>query len=177
MGVKGRRWIKTRVKEAAEIKKAEIKAEATALRQVKKKQTGLEIIREYIDKALAKVDPMEAIAVVGGTLIIKNGIDWSEEILVKAEQSKIPEILGLIVSFPTGFVYPYIIKEALDNMTAEEKAKKLKEAASSTQAEITEWLISFTLSYILIHNAGAILEATGNFVGAAKSLIGVAAAA
>jgi hypothetical protein len=54
-----------------------------------------------------------------------------------------------------------------------DKEAAVKDTMNSIPVELMEWLISFTLAYLIVENFGAIVGAVGNILGVAKGLLGI----
>lgn len=122
-------------------------------------------VREHIGKGIDRIDPLELAAVIGTTFLIKGGIDWAQ---VQAENYNPALSVALINPFAAAALWVALKESGLDK-------NKIP------QNEIMEWLVSFVAAYIIVHNFGKIVEATGKLasdvLGLAKSLLGIGSAA
>lgn len=57
--------------------------------------------------------------------------------------------------------------------TSQTVAEAIKKMLNSPQAELIEWLISFSLAYVIVENFGELVTAGSNVLGIAKSLLAV----
>jgi len=93
------------------------------------------------------------IAILGTTLIVKGGIEWSESVLTTF----------------TGFL-SWLGFHGLD-------PDELAEALDMPQVEMVQWLLSFTAAYLIVENFGELVEAGTNIITAAQGMVGSAALA
>jgi len=93
------------------------------------------------------------ISILGVTVIIKSGIEWSESILATF----------------TGFIY-WILGQPADMST-------LEEALDKPEAEIIQWVLSFAVAYLIVENFGELVTAGTNILSLANTMIGAAAMA
>lgn len=112
-------------------------------------------LKNHLGKMLDRTDPLEMIAVIGATYIIKNGIDWTQGFVEGTGEF----ILGAVAQIGTW----------LGGTPEEELVKKITE---TPEGEVIEWVVSFIVAFIIIRHAGALITAGGNILGVAKGLIG-----
>jgi len=144
---------------------ARIKAEKIGLHQFYNTKTGRKVwfrekLTQLLDEGIKKIDPMELVAVLGVTVIIKHGVDFTQ-FMVKVGADLIPSILA----FTRGITFPLAIQ--LFAGTAD--VKELPEG------ELLEWLLSFTFAYLVVHNFGFIMATGSNLssvVGLAQGFLG-----
>jgi len=118
-----------------------------------------------------KIDPLETVAVIGGTVIIKYGINWAEEALIQEAKDGNPfnnTVLNILV--PASNLWKLLFPEKTTE-EQEKMEKDMRELLNSPQAEVLEWLVSFTLSFLIVRNLGNL--DTTSILTAAKGLIGV----
>lgn len=137
-------------------------AQEKALQKIHKTKPFMESVREHIGKAIDRIDPLELAAVLGTTYLIKTGIDWSEAALANVD------LVGILRFFQ--FPVPA-------EGTPETRKDEILKILSNPQAEVIEWLVSFTAAYLIVHHFGELVAAGSNILGLAKGLIGVAAVA
>jgi hypothetical protein len=147
-------------------KKGELQAVAENKSKIwsnKKQRTAWMLTQ--LEKVIDKIDPMKALAILGTTLIIKQGINWAQYLGQKfAEQGGSP--VGMVAAILGDLMPGNPVLEALAGITGEKKVNL------GGRAEIMEWVISFTVAYILVEHAGELITAGGNILFAAKGLIG-----
>jgi len=149
-------------------------AEADALGKAKGELRGKRLekpedkIKDWLKKMADKIDPLEIVAVTGMTYLIKNGIEWTEEII------KNPAPFFRMIAPLTGFAFLLVPD------VPEPQQDAISKMMDTPQAEMVQWLLSFVLAYLLVHNFGMIMQAvgsaTGNIIGMAKGLLGIGVA-
>jgi len=122
-----------------------------AMEAEKRKPMGL-VAREYFGKVLDKIDPLEATSIIGTTIIIKQGIDWT--------QYALPKLAQLAPYLPHGLGFP--IKQF-------EKLEGSKLVGANVALE---WLLSFSIAYIVVRYFDKVVEAGKNIIGIARGLLG-----
>ena len=162
--------LKTKIKEAvmqaALVSEAIEISKAKALQKIADKKPLGQSVKEHLGKILDKIDPLEMAAVIGATMLIKSGIDWSQETIDKNPH------LGIFLVNP----FSGLIVQTLDQFsTTKMQFDKMP------QNEIFEWIISFVCAYLIVHNFGKIVEVAGKLVGdvvgMSKGLLGIMAVA
>jgi hypothetical protein len=132
----------------------------------KKKETLQDKILGYLREMAEKIDPFETIAIIGATIVIKTGIDWTENVIANFKPYQViyflNPVLGAILQG---------IEVASD--PGNQKTATLQKLFDSEPVQVMEWLISFTLAYLIVHNFGAIIQSGGNILSMAKGLIGM----
>lgn len=118
--------------------KATRKGQLQAEREMEKNISVEVEAKRFFKDALKKIEPLEAIAIAGMTIIIKGTIDSSEELL---EKIKTPL---LAVSLISPILVPFL-PLALYAQVPE----KIRETP-----EWAEWLLSFAMAYILVRHGG-----------------------
>lgn len=151
---------------AAEIGKLKAKKHIENLKKIPEK------FKETFLEMLEKVDMLEATAVLGATYLIKTGIDWAEQFAQAAAQ-------------PTGNILDFWLRtfdplnvfglQGVGSAAGEATQIGLNALKNAPLTEVIEWVVSFTLAYLIVHNFGAIMEgvgsAAGSVVGLAKGLL------
>ncbi len=166
-------------------KKTEVLSEAQetgrlrAQKKFSKTEPFLDKLKPYLMQILHRIDPLEAIAIFGTTIIIKQGINWTEDMF---KDVNVTWLMRFILS-PVGAAGQYsfefvneILKKGQAGSLSADETKTLKDLLGTPQAEILQWLVSFSAAYIIVHHFGAIVEAGSNVVGMAKGLLFAAAA-
>jgi len=150
------------VKSTYRVEKAKTRAHIQAEYEMQKKKPINVSVKEHIGKLIdsIKIDPLEVAAVLGMTFIVKEVIDGSEELIIKARakgswlQKNVGTAGTWFAAFTAGPLLLYLTTPS-DEDTPEIKA--LKEAFNSPTTEMMEWMAAFALSYIIVHNAGQLL--------------------
>lgn len=124
----------------------------------------MQSFRDILETALKKIDPVELAATLGATLIVHNFILDPVNNLLAAVQKAQTNFSWNATSPITQEIYGYVTGE-----------KGPFDTAIWSMNEMQEWLISFTLAYIIIHNAGQIFGLLNTGLGPVlKLLLGVA---
>jgi len=133
-------------------------------------------LREHLGKIIDNTEVpqwLEIVAITGMTIIVKNVIEASEDLLVKTIEigtglTKIP--LDLLYNLLPAQIKGMIGIEGLRKPL--EKVPELYEKTLDTwQIEIAEWLIAFTLAFLIVHNFGEIMKATGDILTSITGLV------
>jgi len=135
-------------------------AKAEARGRLKGQQMGLKLepieqtVRKYFDKILEKIDPLEAMAIMGATIMIKQGIDFTEM------------AAGTLARFPSTFkMFPWAIPiPGLATLDTKDLVAK---------DEILQWLLSFSIAFVLIKHFDKVVTAGGSLLSAARALVGI----
>lgn len=135
-----------------------------------KKQMKAWII-EQLEKLIARIDPLELTAVMGATVIIKTGIDWSEEILKQFEATSKETWWKLV--FPVETIMGMGYDALFQQLTGKPREQMRKEMEGQVYTEVMEWIVSFCIAYVVIHNFGALIDAGTSLLGSAKMLLGM----
>lgn len=119
-------------------------------------------IRSLIDKLIDKVDAEQTIAIVGLTIVIRQGIDWTEY------KSKVLEAQPLR-AFAPAFGLLGIGLESLWKSNVQVDQETITE-------NIQEWILSFSIAYLIVKNFGELVKAGANVLSMAKNLLGLVTA-
>lgn len=119
----------------------------------------LQLFAAKLTDKLSLGDLMEGIAVIGATVIIKSGIDWT--------QTPIPKAVIVGFSITQGFR----VEPLLTELIAWLRGQTQEAPPQATQAEILEWLIAFALAYVIVHNFGAIVSGASSILKVATTLL------
>jgi len=136
-----------------------------ALQAIGKLDIMLVLKGKFLD-ALDRLDPLELVAFLGTTYIIKQGIEWTETVI--ADPSNAKTLIMLINPF-LGLLYSQIVQSP-----PPEVQKKIEQAMDSLPAELFEWLLSATAAFFIVRYGK---QAIGSVIDQAKSLLGIAALA
>jgi hypothetical protein len=145
--------------EAKKRRAGELQAEREALRQNIKKDLPNYILTK-LDRLTDRIDPLEFAAVLGMTYVVKQVIDTSEEMIVRARAKgawiKKQQASGVYTlwSILAGPIITYLM---VPEETDDPETKALKAEFQSPSAEALEWFTAFALSYIIVHNAGQLI--------------------
>jgi hypothetical protein len=125
--------------------------------QAHAKKPLLESFKMHMGEAINKIDPLEAIAIIGTTIIVHDTILTTEGLLKKAHDYGLSWTMGLDLSVPLSQWLGDILN--LDT-------KKEKSPVDNWQL----WLTSFALAFIIVRHAGALISGLTNFTGMASLL-------
>jgi len=163
----------TKLREALKVERRYQAAYATvsaeqklkSLQAIGKLDIMLVLKGKFLD-ALDRLDPLELVAFLGTTYIIKQGIEWGETIIANPSNAK---TLIMLVNPFLGALYGLITPNP-----PPEVVKKIEEALDSLPAELFEWLLSATAAFFIVRYGK---QAAGGVIEQAKSLLGIAAIA
>lgn len=154
---------------------AHVTGELNAHRKFESKKSIKERVLEYFEKLLENIDPLEAIAILGGTIIVHDVIFKMAEF--STELSKVnPVVLG-ISAVGGGLAGGTLLAlfdvwsqvQVADTYASEEKKKEVEAAKrklnSDIPLQIVLWLMAFTVSYIAIKHGDDLLEAAKSCFG------------
>jgi len=159
------RLLKTKIKEARELEKARLIGAAKAeIQRIKLRAKNIGVILQSKLADMEVEDLAKFTAILGATVVIKNGIDFAEESYTKQDLAWWYRMFARkLLLLPPGTLIP---DEQIQNM-------------ESLPAEITQWVISFGLAYVIVENFGEIVLATGqaltSLTGLARLLLGAGA--
>jgi len=154
---------KTRVLAKAQ-REGELKAEIEHINKVFKNKKHLKAwFTLRLQHLLEKIEPLKALAILGTTILIKSGIEWSE--IAAEELFKKNSLIRTLMRManPFWFLAEGYIPEA---------PEQIKEALDQPHVEVIQWIISFAVAYLIVEHGDAIINAGGNVLGVAKGLIG-----
>lgn len=142
--------------------KAKIDHAAKTLSNKKQLRVALFIqLKGMIDK----IDPLEAIAIGTATFVIKSGMEWSEDVLVKIFKKE-TTVLHLIPYFGS-------ILRMSQAFIPEGDYSPMQKIMDNPAIEILEWAISFCIAFVLIRHPEIITSTAGGLLGASKLLLGI----
>jgi hypothetical protein len=131
--------LKTKVREETALLNAKLKTDLKF-----KDKYSLEIVKQKIMEKISDPDiALKYITIFGVAIIIKNGIDWTEKVAaaIPSWAWMAAPLLGLFRSF---------IPQPEEGLTP---------------SEISEWLVSIALAYLIVINFGEIIRGVGASVG------------
>ena len=141
-------------KREAKLAYVRAKSELKAFREDMKKEPFGAWAKERINKMLEKVDPMEAVAVLGTTIMVHGIILRSTEVLEIIVNPAAAGGLGIVGTYgPTNMT-----EEQLDKLAENWGVPSFHLPPPSMKEDTWEiWLISFALSLVIIRHAGALI--------------------
>lgn len=158
------RLLKTKKREAYHLAKAEEKGRAQARKESLRKKG----IREYLEELWEKLEVKDAtkmVAVLGMTFLVKQSIDTYEDI------RKALDNLGFGPRFRLGPVNPFVRSPLLSALGLGPWANQTDGDKEGVFPEQIDWLISFTLAYIIVHNFGSIMQGVGSMASTVPNLV------
>lgn len=162
---KRRPKVKTEKKRIRELTKAEIKARLKAVAEFKKSAVGTaQSLREHMGKFIdsAKIgDVTKLVAILGMTVLVKNVIDSTPELVDKAKELVVP-------GYALALLFPFTALPFLPALGAAAAAPPKEQLEIP---EHLEWLISFTLAYIIVTHFGDLVQGMGNVVSGIKGIL------
>lgn len=141
-----KRQIKLTAKTAAAIKKAE--------RDMERKDLEKDFpvwLRDRIGKMFEKVDPLELVSVIALTPLVKGAVESYAAFAVNTPW-------WAYLFGPLGILYT--------NLNVDPETQKI---IGEEQWQI--WLVSFGLTYVIVHNFGALLEGGKSILNIASALL------
>lgn len=152
----------------------------------KKTLKGIELsAREHIGKLIDKLEPLELVACLGLTLIVKKVIDESEVLRGKLKQIAKPAY-GIYFVPPEDYVGPPQVGTPSARPSyrvfypGPRKTEEAAEAYEGLFPDWADWLISFAIAYCIIKHGGQLLglmkEGMGTMTSVVGALLGVGAA-
>lgn len=120
-------------------------------------------LRMWLEDMAKKIDPLETVAILGTTYLIKQGIQWTE---IAVANTAFDVLQWIKILDPWNIFLPEIPADAEQNVE-----QALEKALNTPQAEVLEWLISFVCAYLIVKNFDKLVESTGNILGMAKGLL------
>jgi hypothetical protein len=128
--------------------KARTKAHLQAEVEMQRKKPLDVSLKEHIGKWIDNIDPLELTAVLGGTVLVNQAIWATEDLLIKAKKTRLsPTILEKAFGFTKELPRYPLLAEIVPDMN---------QADWGTEALI--WLLSFTIAYVMIHNAHQLIN-------------------
>ena len=134
------------------IKAVRRKAKKIKLNDLWKAENLTERINNFLDKLTAD-DLMSGTAIIAVAMMLKTGIDWSEE------------ALNNLAIFPGGLVW------RPDLPPVPERVKVIS-LFSLDADEWKKWIISIGLAYIIVEHFDALVTAGSNIISVGRSLLG-----
>lgn len=162
---RGRR-LKTIVKEAREVAKAEVIGHEKGKLSMDKLRFNPNNIGLEIKKRLLEAEPgdlSKTVAILGVTVMIHNGIVWSRDLLAAGSWA---------AQFAGAFLLPsWLGGRGLFNLDPPSQPEE-----AGILEEVLSWLISYGLAYLIVENFGEIITAAGaalsSITGIAKTMLG-----
>lgn len=143
----GRPAKKRKYAEAKATRKGELQAEYEFKKEHSVNKKPLDHLEQYFEGALSRIDPLEAIAVIGTTVLVKSGIEASTTLSKKVNALTFLPLFGSAAAFPFELAISW------------SSAMQQLDTAKIPPAEWKKWLISFAIAYILIKtNSLGLLE-------------------
>lgn len=161
--------LKTKMKEA--VQEASIVAEAIKLAELKlerkdhEKKSLLDSARQHIGKIIDRVDPLETAAVIGTTVLIHGFILSIEGFAGELTATLANKVSDIGISGITQLATNLGFK--LDLPTAPQAQAK------PPQDNITLWLLSFVVAFILVRYGAQILSSFGGLKGLIGGMAGL----
>lgn len=144
--------------------RAMIKARLVAEAKFNRSPIGREEwTRHQIEKMLDKVDPIELLAVIGGTFIVYDLIKHTQELLVVASSR-----LGWAGYSP---IFTIIVDLFGGTKLTDEQKSELERIKNST--DIGLYVQSFAISYMMVRHSGEIISGVGNLTGFVAGALGL----
>jgi len=157
----GRPAKKKKYAEAKAVRSGELQAEYQFKKAHSIAKKPLDFIEEHGSKLLDKIEPLEAVAVIGLTVLVKHTIDSTEELLNKLQVIKSGKMKGLLIfrtEATTKFLEQY-------GYTAEGRGEGFF-------TDWQDWLISFCIAYIIIKHGGQLFGLMKDGAGTLVTVIG-----
>jgi hypothetical protein len=152
--------LSTKIKEARQVAEGQQEGFVQGNLRTSTRKKNLE--RQLLLKISAwvdRIDPLEMVAIIGTTMIIKQGINWSDAVQYNIE--------WLVDWFATEF-------QTIIGGKASFYPDYFKKLEKTPQAQIQEWLISFALAFVIIRYFPQVVKAGADILSTAKLLIGLA---
>lgn len=155
---------KTDYKKAVKLEQGLVVARLKGEDQWKKTKKGMyrELLNHF-GKAVDRIDPMETVATIGLTILIKQLIDTSEDI--RGQIKSIGGLYGEYYLFGQRGTWLRIVANVIG----------LKEADAEKYEgffpDYMDWLIAFTLAYIIIRHGGSLFGLMKEGMGTLKIVI------
>ena len=139
----------------------------------KKNQKIQEWLKEKFDTWMNRMDPIELAAILGTTFVLKQGIEFSEDLATNPATHRILQVL--LTFQPELGTHSHTHPE--DQGTAgyipptNEQLEDIAKALDTPQVEIIEWLLCFTAATLIVRNFGAIIGAGQDLVSIGQKLL------
>ncbi len=161
----GKRWVKTQVALAYKVEKAKEKARLQAFQEFEKRKDLTVEAKEILRNWVKKIDPLEAIAVVGGAIVVHDVIFPSAEFIEKVVNfsnifTAAPKLFWGFIKGATGFDMG-----AFQPFFDLPDAQKKEVQSEDIIADITKWIVAFAISYFVMKHGGELLSTAKMFVG------------
>lgn len=171
---KGSKNLKTKVKEAKKITKAEIKAKLEEFYKAKDKFT-LVNIKNYLAQTLKNIDPIEAAAIIGATFLVKYAIDTSEEIRGAIKVTTGLNELDLLLQIVSpGWGVSKILWSFLSGQIKDKSQEEIQQYAEEYEGmfpDFIDWLIAFGVAFIVVRHGDTIFKQFTSIGGFVTGLI------
>jgi hypothetical protein len=150
------RQLKSKVKEAKALAKATVTATEKAKQKMLEGKPLSLSIREHIGKIIDRIDPIEVVATIGVTLILSDTKAWVDHLIAT-----------------------YTGTEFWSGILSKVQPQQYTFPPSKYGMRPQDWLITFSIAYLIVHNFGLIVQTTGKIasdvLGMAKALLPMAA--
>lgn len=153
------RLLKSKIKEAKYISKAL----AEGRQKADEKKPLEESLKDHIGRMIDRIDPLEAIAIIGSAIVV-------HEVIFKLEQFS-TQMTSIIVNYPT------VLWESIMYLMGKEKAEEYLKTivpyaggaafptAPDLKTEILMWLIAYAIAYYAIRHGLELLNVARMFFG------------
>lgn len=147
--------LKTKKKEAYQLEKAKVKGRLQAIREIARKLSLSEELKQLLKKWAEKIDPIETAAIIGGAIVVHEVIFKSAEFVINVkdfmENSPFaPFLIPINVFFFGIFARPPFVDLDVS------KEPKISD-------DIWLWLIAFGISYYAVRHGGDLLNIANMF--------------
>ena len=144
--------VKILKKQREPIKEARKRAKKIKLKDLLKPENLTERINNFLDKMTAD-DLMSGVAIISIAMILKSGLDWSED------------ALNNMAIFPGGLIYRPDIPPV-------EERPGFTALFNLNPQDWKKWLISLGLAYIIVEHFDALVTAGSNILSVGRRLLG-----
>jgi hypothetical protein len=150
--------------------KAAEKGKLQAQLEMHRKKPLEESFKEHVGKIIDRIDPFEAVAILGVTVIVHDVIKETPNLLDRVSKGPAPEdFWGQFVK-QMGYAAGGIITPAIQ--VGAGQAKETVTTLLHTENEAMLWLESYALAYILVHHAGQIFGLLGDTMKSLPLILG-----
>ena len=150
-----------------------MKSELQAQKEWNRKQPLFDKIKRFLGEHIKEIP--EWVAIAGMTILVKQVIEASEPLQAKAAEGAVKlagasaDITKLAFEFQA---IPSLVSSLGITVTeTSELQKAILEALDSPQAEMLQWLLAFTIAYILVKHMGQIIGLLGDVVGGLTKIV------